>query len=67
MQTEVLLQGEGAMNNYCARCGGIFSKDMTVHEDGDKRYHYYCSWKIWKEKQEALAKESEKIATVPKS
>ena len=53
------------MKPYCDRCGGIFSKDMTIHEgDDDKRYHYYCAWKIWQEK---LRKESDQSSNLHKS
>ena len=41
------------MKPYCDRCGGIFAKDMTVHEgENGERWHYYCAWKIWKEQLE---------------
>ena len=59
------------MNNYCARCGGLFSKDMTVMESDDGgKLHYYCSWKIWKEKQEKLFEKTtgnRPVATLPKA
>ena len=56
---------------YCARCGGIFNKETTVHEGEDgKLYHYYCSWKIWQEYKRKLEEKTtgnSPVATPPKA
>jgi hypothetical protein len=42
---------------YCSRCGGILNAEkQTVISDGDKHYHYYCSWKNWEEHKARLMK-----------
>ena len=41
---------------FCARCGGILTDKQTIHHDGDKSFHFYCDWKNWQERKEALMK-----------
>lgn len=51
----------------CSRCGGVITENQTIHHDGEKHYHYYCDWKNWQERKEALLKGGDNILTARNS